>query len=113
MTNLKEPLIKYRITPNSVSQSKRGKQELFAHKAREFYQQRIKYGRDEYTQFNLEEILNIDVERTINKIILESEIKSSFKINNFSRTRKLTKKYFHNFGYFIWTYYPLQIEILF
>ena len=97
--NIKEPLIKYRINPNAISWTKKAKQKLFAEKAKEFYRQRLKFEKDEYNQFDPNKILDIDVEKSTNKIILEQEIFSSFKLNNFKRTRKFCERYFKNYGY--------------
>ncbi len=99
LTNLKKPLIKYRINPEAISFSQRTKQKLFAEKAREFYHQRLKYGKDEYDKFDPNEILSINAETSTNKVVLESEIKAGFKLNNFKRVRKLCKKYFRHYGF--------------
>ena len=66
--NLPSKLIYYRVRENSICKSNSGKQKLFAEKAREFYHQRLKYGKDEYDSFDPNDILNIDVEKTTNKI---------------------------------------------
>lgn len=99
LLNIAEPLNKYRINDGAISWANKGKQKLFADKAKEFYQQRLKFGKDEYDKFDPNEILNIDVENTNNKVILESEIKASFKLNNFKRVRIFCKKYFKSYGY--------------
>lgn len=110
IANIKEPLIKYRINSGAISWTKGAQQRLFAEKAKEFYFQRLKYGRDEYDNFDPNEILNIDVEKSNDKIVLESEIKISFKLNNFTRTRKFCLKYFKHYGYLnkILLYYLLS-----
>jgi glycosyltransferase involved in cell wall biosynthesis len=99
IANIREPLIKYRINPSAASWSKKAKQKLFAEKAKEFYFQRLKHGKDKYGDFNPNEILNINVEKSNDKIVLESEIKVSFKLNNFTRTRRFCVKYFKHYGY--------------
>jgi len=99
LLNIAEPLNKYRINDGAISWANKGKQKLFANKAKEFYHQRLKHGKDEYDNFDPNEILNIDVENTDNKVILESEIKASFKLNNFERVRVFCKKYFKSYGY--------------
>lgn len=99
LSNIAEPLNKYSINDRAISWANKGKQKLFADKAKEFYQQRLKFGKDEYDKFDPNEILNIDVENTNNKVILESEIKASFKLNNFKRVRIFCKKYFKSYGY--------------
>jgi glycosyltransferase involved in cell wall biosynthesis len=100
LINIPDLLIKYRINSEAVSFTQRTKQKLFAEKAKEFYYQRLKYGKDKYDKFNSNEIRNINVEKSTNKIVLESEIKASFKLNDFKKTRKLCRKYFKNYGAF-------------
>ncbi len=99
LVNISDFLIKYRMSSEAVSFSQRAKQKLFANKAKEFYRQRLKYGKDEYDKFNPNEILNIDVEKSTDKIVLESEIKAGFKLNNFKKVRKFCKKYFKHHGF--------------
>jgi len=49
--NLKEPLLKYRITEDSVSHRESLKQRKFAKEARKFYLERVKNGTDSYNIF--------------------------------------------------------------
>jgi hypothetical protein len=100
LVNISDLLIKYRINPEAVSFSQRAKQTLFAEKAKEFYHQRLKYGKDEYDKFNPNEILDIDVEKSTDKIVLEAEIKANFKLNDFKKVKKFCKKYFRCYGVF-------------
>jgi len=86
LINIPDLLIKYRINPEAVSFSQKAKQRLFAEKAKEFYYQRLKYGKD--------------IEESTNKIVLEVEIKASFKLNDFKRVRKFCRKYFKYYGFF-------------
>jgi len=116
LTNIPNLLIKYRISSKAVSFSQTAKQKLFAEKAKEFYHQRLKYGKDEYDKFDPNEILNIDVKKSIDKIVLESEIKASFKLNNFKRVRRFCRKYFRYHGrlnifliYFIVTFLNIKL----
>jgi glycosyltransferase involved in cell wall biosynthesis len=98
LINIPDILIKYRMGPRAVSFSQRAKQKLFAEKAKEFYRQRLEYGKDEYDKFNPNEILSTDVKKSAKKIVLESEIKASFKLNDFKMVRKFCRKYFKNYG---------------
>jgi len=100
LVSISDRLINYRCDPNAISQAKRGKQILFAEKAKEFYHQKLKYSKDEYDNFDPNEILNINIEESTNKIVLEAEMKASFKLNDFKRTRKFCERYFTNYGYF-------------
>jgi len=110
LANISKILILYRKHQFASSRSNFTKMELFAQKAREFYFQRLKYGKDEYNKFNPNEILNLNIEKTKNKRVLELEIKASFKINNFKRTKKFCRKYFKNYGIFnkFFIYYLLS-----
>jgi len=100
VSNIFYKLLYYRLRENSICKGNAGKQKLMQEKAKEFYHQRIKYGKDEYESFDPNEILNIDIEKTTNKIVLKQEIFASFKLNNFKRTRKFCKKYFKSYGIF-------------
>lgn len=96
--NLPDKLIKYRFNPKGVSFSKRVKQVLFAQKAQEFYFQRLKYEKDEYDKFDPGEILNINIDKSTNKLVLKFEVETNFKLNNFQKTRRFCKKYFKYYG---------------
>ena len=100
ISNIPQVLLKYRIIFNSISSSNRGKQKMFSYKANEFYHQRLKYGKDTYDEFKPNEILNINIETSKNKIIIKYEVEASFKLNDFEKTKKFCKKYFENYGYF-------------
>ncbi len=99
LANIGEPLIKYRINEDAISWTKRSKQKMFKAKAREFYKQRVGFNKDEYEDFLPEEILNIDVEKSTDKLVLGDEVRGSFKINDFERTKQFSKKYFKNHGF--------------
>ena len=58
LLNIPDVLIKYRITPEAISSLQRTKQKLFAEKAKEFYLQRLKTGKDKYESFNPNDILS-------------------------------------------------------
>jgi len=100
ITNISYPLVKYRIRRNSISGRDVGKQNLFAKKAREFYKERLKYGKDSYDKFDPMEILSIDIEKTTDKSFLEAEAEASFRSNNFKQLRKISRKYFRYYGFF-------------
>ncbi|MDO8509456.1 MAG: glycosyltransferase [Nanoarchaeota archaeon] len=96
--NLKYPLIEYREHTNSITMKRTAMQQLFMGKAREFYQQRLRYKKDNYKKFNPKEILSLDLEHSISKDILSYEIYSSFKMNDFIKTRKIIRKYWKYYG---------------
>lgn len=99
ISNIFEPLIKYRINPNAITWSKKSKQKYFELKANEFYHQRMKYGKDEYDKFDPNEILSIDVENSTDEFILKSEIEAKFKLNEFEEVRLFCIKYFRYYGF--------------
>jgi len=111
LININELLIHYRIHEKGSSFSNAAKLSLFGEKAREFYHQRLKYGKDDYDKFDPNEILNFDVDKSIDKVALEKEIRSSFKVNDFKRVRLFYKKYFKHHGIIlnkIFIYYVLS-----
>jgi len=87
---LPQPLISYRILKNSISVSQTKKQELFATKAREFYFQRKKTGKDFYHIFNPNKILSL---RFKNTNFISSQIILLLRFHAFSRASKLLKDY--------------------
>ncbi|OGW74749.1 MAG: hypothetical protein A2Z72_08080 [Omnitrophica bacterium RBG_13_46_9] len=114
--NIPDILIKYRIAHDSITFSDRGKQELFARKAREFYFQRLKSGGDKYDEFNPEEILRIDIKKVTDRDILRLEIKANFKKNAFGAVRLFYLRYLRNntmpdryFIYYLATFLPKRI----
>jgi len=100
LVNIKDELLCYRKSEGEVFLNKFIKEQLFAQKAREFYFQRLKYGKDLYDKFDPNEFLSIDVDNSTDKFILKCEMKASFKINNFKKCRLTCKKYFSHNGYF-------------
>ena len=107
MTNLKHVLAQYRINPNGISLRERGKQKLFAQKAKQFYRERVEYGEDSYDEFDPNDILGLDTKKSFQKIILEEEITSSFKLGEYKALRKIYKTYskLHGFKPKLFIYY--------
>lgn len=99
ISNIPQPLIKYRINPSAISWSKQSKQKYFALKAKEFYYQRLKYGEDEYNEFDPNDILLMDVENSTDKFVLKSEIEAKLRVIKLQEVRKLCLKYFKHFGF--------------
>lgn len=58
LSNLPQFLLKHRDQANSITRTMGKQQKMFAQKAREFYYQRIKTGKDRYAVFNPQTILN-------------------------------------------------------
>ena len=99
MVNLPDFLIKYREHSQSITLSKKAKQMLFVKKAKGFYLQRVKYGKDEYDEFDSDEILGLDTNKSTDKLVLKAEIEGNFKLNRFKKARKILKKYFKYHGF--------------
>ncbi len=92
LKNLSDPLIKYRISSNSISRTKALLQRRLVEKAREFFFQRQKNGFDQYDEFDLEEF-----ELELQKLPLESliwpEITSHLSAGRTKEVRRLCEKY--------------------
>jgi len=58
ITTLPQLLIKHRSHPDSLTRTLKQKQRRFARKARAFHKQRKKYGKDQYSNFNPQSILD-------------------------------------------------------
>ena len=99
LINIQNILINYRINPNSISFSNRGKQKLFTNKAREFYWQRKTFGRDKYNNFNPNKILNLNTKLSKSKLVLKGEVTSASLLNEFEKLRFFSKRYFHFHGH--------------
>lgn len=92
IVNLKDILIFHRISSDSISIRKNSKQKLFGRKAREFYRQRIKTGRDKYSEFNPTEILKIK-DSDAKKVFLKSILEIYLKSRNFKEAKEFLKDY--------------------
>jgi glycosyltransferase involved in cell wall biosynthesis len=98
LANIPLPLLKYRRNPNSVSFSKRTKQILFTEKAREFYQERKRSGKDSYASFDDRKILKMDMENCTEPSANLEEIKMNFALDDLAKTRSLIQRYYKNHG---------------
>lgn len=92
--NIDKPLLKYRILKDS--ESRKGNKIirwLFVEKAREFYLERLKTGKDSYDSFEPETILNIlklDFKNTLNDLLTASKI--AIKYQDFESLRIILEK---------------------
>lgn len=120
ITNISDFLVKYRITPGSITSKKRNKQAYFAKKIQEFYFQREKSGKDEYNKFDPKFDDDFEGEEDYEKIKLNSRIFGGFQEGNFCEVRKNIKIYFKKYGfhknlilYYILSFFPRRfIEFL-
>jgi len=100
LTNIPDILVKYRIHSSQLSTSKRGQQYLFSEKAKEFYRQREKFGKDEYDKFNPEEILNLDIEKSNNPELFKVEAHANLVSENYVKSMGFSKRYIKIKGFF-------------
>lgn len=98
--NINKFLIKYRVVPNSISFSKTIEQQLFADKARSFYQEKKLTGKDSYDKFSMEEISQLASQTTKTKSVIRALIINNFKLNQTQKTKYYIKQYFKAYGYF-------------
>ncbi|MBD3426749.1 MAG: glycosyltransferase [Candidatus Omnitrophica bacterium] len=93
IANMPDILIRYRLSPGAISYSKRTHQFLFSRKAREFYEQRIRTGKDFYEDFNTDSVISINADNTEDSEILLNELKASVEIEDLQRIRSFYVKY--------------------
>jgi glycosyltransferase involved in cell wall biosynthesis len=112
ITNLPDFLIKYRVNQNSATFIKKNPNYFFQ-KAKEFYQQRIKTGKDDYENLKPPEV-KISVDS--NKSNLKIKIIAEFQDNQRKKVRKSIKDYFRNYGfekqlliYYLLSFFPIKI----
>lgn len=92
LDNLEEKLLRYRNVSGSIGVSKKAKQDIFAEKAKEFYEQRIKTGEEEYDEFNPEEILKMRDKNT-EKIFLKLKMELHLKNGDSNGAKKVLSEY--------------------
>lgn len=127
ISNIAMVLLKERFTKDSISFSKAGRQDYFARKAREFYFQRLKTGKDNYSSFDASEKSNSDGNK---KSVLKNRpiddhlyyIKNKIRFLIFSKRfvaarkdlkEELGKKFdIKLFLYLILSYMPFTVRIL-
>ncbi len=92
LENIDKPLIKYRISPNSISRTKALLQRRQAEKAREFFFQRRKDGLDQYDGFDLEEF-KLETEKLPIESLIWPEITSNLSVGKTKEVRMLCVEY--------------------
>jgi glycosyltransferase involved in cell wall biosynthesis len=98
VNNIDQILTKYRIHNSSTSYSKRTKQDMFVNKIAEFYNQRLRTGKDDYDKFDVGSIMNFDVEKSTDKKILITESKARWESKDYAEARKFSGRYIKNYG---------------
>ena len=109
-TNISDNLLYYRYNPSSISFSKSYHQNLFFKKAQEFYFQRKKTGKDSYSTFDPNEILDRNLKKENYQKYLKIRIQESIRIRNKIQALSYSKEYFNRFSYFdVVSFYYLKI----
>jgi len=116
LTNLKEILFYYRVHKTQTSMEKRNKQLLFAKKAIDLYNEKIKFGKDSYDKFDPKTILELNANTSDNKDVIASEIFYNFHKQNYKYVKLYSKKYFKLYGhknrillYYIISFFPKKL----
>lgn len=87
---ISEPLISHRISGETISIQKKAQQDSFAQKAKEFYKQRKKNGKDKYSEFKIKKILKI---KNNQPLLLKSKIIFMLQLGRFDEAKKIYSKY--------------------
>jgi glycosyltransferase involved in cell wall biosynthesis len=98
MACLPDMQIKYWLTPRSISYAKRLQQMLFVEKAREFYFQRVRDGKDEYDDFSTDNIMDTDIDGTADRKLIGWAIEVYFTISEYNKVKRFYRKYLKNGG---------------
>ena len=113
MTNIPEFLIKYRVNKGSFTFTKKNPEYFFI-KAKEFYIQRIKTGRDGYDKLDVDKVepKKVDFNKTYSKTLIVVK----FQDNQMREVRKEIKNYLKNYSldkqiitYYFLSFFPIKI----
>jgi glycosyltransferase involved in cell wall biosynthesis len=114
LTNLPDFLTKYRIRGNSLVSTKTN-QIFFFKKAKEFYLQRKKYGKDDYE--NLRPPLQDQKQQPFEKLSLQIRIFAELQDNQSKNVRRNLNIYFKKYGvniqmilYYILSFFPDRLS---
>lgn len=98
LASLPRPLLRYRVHSGSLSLVHAVHQMLLADKAREFYRQRAREGRDAYDAFDPETILSQDPETITDERLMRLQVTTAFAANALPETRRLARRYVRRHG---------------
>lgn len=98
--NILEVLLYYRVCKNSISFSRMGTQIIYSMVANKYYLERSKYGKDSYYELNDNFVYELQFKDPYRKSLQKANIKSSFAINEFKKTRRLCLEYIKDYGIF-------------
>jgi len=117
ISNLNEFLVKYRLNQGSFTFTKKNP-EYFFKKAKEFYQQRVRYGSDDYSKMNPDKVipLKLNASKLNSKIIIFAK----FQDNQMKEVRKRIKEYAKKYDleknlvfYYLFSFFPLKFLRIF
>lgn len=100
LINLPDILIKRSMASCPLPSQKGAQQLLFAEKAKEFYHERTDKCNDSYDDFDPSPILEIDIDTTLNPIVLRSDIMLLLRAKKLKETRSCIRRYWISCGYF-------------
>ena len=95
ITILPECLVKYRKSNKNISVKQRVYQYLFKQKAKDFFNERMTYGKDNYDLFNPEDIFSTNISESINAELLKEKMDVDFTSGNFKELQRIYKKYYN------------------
>lgn len=111
--NISEPLLRYRILDNSMSRKGNNFiKRLFLEKAKEFYQQRLKFGNDQYEKFNDIDLLNVLKEDNSNQkenLIFAAKVAVLYQRK--TELKLILEKLKNQFGYTNWIFNLNQMDV--
>ena len=92
LKNIEQPLIKYRISPHSISRTMAFFQRRMAEKSREFFFQRQETGFDHYDEFDLDQFKQ-ETQGMDLKSLIWAELTSQLSLGKTQEARSLCKEY--------------------
>ena len=118
LTNLPSFLIKYRISEGSFVSTKKN-QEFFYQKAKEFYKQRLKYDKDDYSKLDKIKIPKNNNQNNFEKTNLMIKIFVRLQDNKMKQVRRDIKYYFKIYRfdkklaiYYFLSWIPIRLTLL-
>jgi hypothetical protein len=118
IANLSSFLIKYRISEESFVSTMKN-QEFFYQKAKEFYNQRLKYGKDNYSKLNKIKIFPKNNPSNFEKTNLKIKIFVRLQDNQMKKVRTDLKLFVKKFGlekflffYYFLSWIPIRLTFL-
>lgn len=116
ITNIPNFLVKFRLNKGSTSFKKGFERTFFPNKIKEFYLQRVKYGRDKYDEFDNTQFMNKVTRRYPFQDYLQAKIVAGFQAGYMIQVRKDVKELAKLKGmdknllmYYILSFFPIRM----